>query len=127
MHGRTSVFRVVCGPNTGSPAESRSASSRKRAISAFAILMEAVSVGTWTTATASFNFDLNGPSRHGTYIWHSTRRKDADLGMSSSEVRKRVLRTLATLHAVRSAAGIQRGQTSSAEAHGGAAAERKGY
>jgi hypothetical protein len=43
---------------------------------------------------------------------------------ASSEVRKRVLRTLAALHAVRSAAGIQRGQTSSAEAHGGAAAER---
>jgi hypothetical protein len=57
-----------CVPNTGSPAESRSESSRKRAISAFAILMEAVSVGTWTTATASFNFDLHGPSRHGTYM-----------------------------------------------------------
>ena len=68
MHGRTSVFRVVCGPNTGSPAESQSESSRKRAISAFAILMEAVSVGTWNTPTASFNFDLHGPSRHGTYI-----------------------------------------------------------
>jgi hypothetical protein len=42
---------------------------------------------------------------------------------ASSEVRKRVLRTLAVLHAVRSAAGIQRGQTSSAEAHSAAVAE----
>ena len=82
-------------------------------------------MGTWTicTPTASFNFDPHGPSAIPTWerpIGRSTKRIYADL---SSEVRKHVLRTLAALHAVRSAVGIQRGQTSSAEAHSAAVAE----